>query len=80
MASKLNLNKREHNITISGISQSTSRVNYSIKAVIKSQQNDFTANVEFLILSRITDILPSEWLPDKNSFFIMESIKDSTQY
>lgn len=58
LATKLNLNITQSNYNVSGINQSKSRVTNECQANIKSINGKFSANMQFLLLNKITETLP----------------------
>lgn len=60
----LKLHSSKINMPINGISQISTLIKNKTQATIKSLQNNFTQNLSFLIIDKITDNIP------QNSFFI----------
>lgn len=58
LCNRLGLPKEKYNLTITGISQLSSRVNYKTTVAIKSRINNYKADMTCLILDNITDHLP----------------------
>nr|XP_012135148.1 PREDICTED: uncharacterized protein LOC100874762 isoform X2 [Megachile rotundata]XP_012135760.1 PREDICTED: uncharacterized protein LOC100874762 isoform X3 [Megachile rotundata] len=58
-ACRLNLPRQKINIPVIGINKNTTTIKHAIKTKIQSRINQFQADVTFLILPQITDVLPS---------------------
>ncbi|XP_076389322.1 uncharacterized protein LOC143264752 [Megachile rotundata] len=58
-ANRLSLPLNKIDIPVVGINQTTSQIRNSLRTSIRSRVNNFTTDLTFLILPRITEILPS---------------------
>lgn len=56
----LNLRKKSVSIPVSGINQNLSVVKYKTFVKIQSRISDFSRELEFLVLHKITGLLPSQ--------------------
>ena len=59
MASKLGLNKREINVPLGAINSLSSCIKYKTETTVKSCLNDFSLNLDFLIVNEVNEFLPS---------------------
>ncbi|XP_050535103.1 uncharacterized protein LOC126902121 [Daktulosphaira vitifoliae] len=60
LAQKLKLQKKRVNIGIAGVDNSMSKSYYSLKTTIQSRDNNYSNELEFLSLPKITSLLPTE--------------------
>lgn len=58
LAETLKLQRAAVQISVIGISKSLSRVNHTVQTIIKSKFNSFSANIQCLVLRKITENLP----------------------
>ncbi|XP_011859356.1 PREDICTED: uncharacterized protein LOC105556853 [Vollenhovia emeryi] len=56
----LNLVKTEINIPVSGFNQNLTHIKHSVRTTLHSRDGRFQANLAFLVVSRITERLPSQ--------------------
>lgn len=73
-ADALGLPVKKINVPVEGLNQLQTRIKESISTSIFSKQSNYTTNLEFLILSRICDYLPGQYI-DKQSVNIPENVK-----
>lgn len=74
LVEKLGLNKIPVQIPVSGINQSTAHVNHIVQVKIKSRYNAYQANLDCLVLKKITENLPIISF-NKNNVNIPKNIK-----
>lgn len=73
-AKSLDLPSKKINVPVEGLNQLQTRIKESLNATIFSKQSNYNANLEFLILPRICDYLPSQFI-DKQDVSIPHNIK-----
>ncbi|CAK9816895.1 hypothetical protein ANTPLA_LOCUS9158 [Anthophora plagiata] len=59
LAQKLQLNKERIDLPFAGLGQLTTRAEYRVRTIIKSKNNNFQSEAEFIALPKITSMLPS---------------------
>ena len=81
MASKLKLQKHEINVPLGAVNSLSSCIKYSATTTVKSRLNNFSLNLEFLIVNEVNELLPSRPI-DKSNLNIPRNIRlaDPTFY
>ena len=74
MASKLGLQKHEINTPPGAINSLSSCVKYMTNTIVKSGLNDFSLNLEFLIVREVNELLPSRPI-NRSNLCIPRNIK-----
>ncbi|XP_043466286.1 uncharacterized protein LOC122501086 [Leptopilina heterotoma] len=70
----LNLDRREINIPVEGLNQLETKIKQSVSTQVKSMQTEFAAKLEFLVIPRICNSLPLEYI-NRNQIEIQKNIK-----
>lgn len=74
LANRLQLKERSLEISVAGIMEGTVQANKFVNVCVKSRFNNFSDNIDCVILPRITQNLPQNFIPMQN-VFIPNNIK-----
>ncbi|CAK9799131.1 hypothetical protein ANTPLA_LOCUS1906 [Anthophora plagiata] len=74
LAQKLQLNKERIDLPFAGLGQLTTRAEYRVRTIIKSKNNNFQSEAEFIALPKITSMLPSRRV-NRKELLIPQNIK-----
>lgn len=66
LANRLKLNKEIIDIPVSGLGKQLNHIEHSVTTTIRSRCSSFTAQLPFLVLSIISDILPTKLIQHNN--------------